>query len=249
MRSFRRNCSGQVLVLAALAIALIISSTMVYVFQMAEAQSLGHPSSSDDYVRTVKLSTRNLVIGSLADISYGGNTTTLGTNLERWCSFVENQYYLGKSHVSFALCERSPYSSGLRLFWGTAGFGVTSAKVDFSMGLTDETTEMSAVYSVNVTTSIYVSGVHQEYSPNWYAVNVTIHVNNEWEPALAKNFTVYHESETGWQNSGLLSGYYSEDFGNGTYRASFVCQNFVNDVSVRLYDWREIFVQANATCA
>ncbi len=250
MRSFRRNCRGQVLILAALAIALIISSTMVYVFQLAQATGSSRTFSSEDYFRIVQLGSRNLVIGSLAEISHGGSTEALETNLERWRSFVEDQYYLGECHLSFALYETPPYASGVRIFWGADGFGVTSAKVDFSMNLTDESAEVSLSYSVNVTTSLSISGmIIDPYLPGLQKVQMTIYVYNEGEYALANNFTVYYYSGGIWNDAGLLPSYILEDYGDGKYVASFDMglQSQV-DISVQCYDLRDIFVSANATC-
>ena len=72
-------------------------------------------------------------------------------SFERWCSFVESQYYYGKCVLGFNLCETSPYSSGVWVSWGTDGSGVTSCKADFSMNLTNEGTEITVDYAVNVT--------------------------------------------------------------------------------------------------
>jgi len=249
MRKFRRNRSGQVLIITALAIAFIISSTIVYVYQTSRVSGREHPFSPQDYVRIVKLGSRNLVIGSLANISYGGDNQTLETNLERWCSFVESQYYFGECRLSFSLCETSPYSSGLRIFWGEDGSGVTSAKTDFSMNLTDGGTEMTVAYPINVTTSLSIAGTYQRYSRFFDIITVTISLHNEGEPALVKNLTVYYEAGGVWNDAGALDNYSLEDFGNGTYRASFLYLRWwTYRVLVVCYDQREIYVQAITTC-
>ena len=245
MRGFRRNRSGQVLILAALAIAFIISSTIVYTYQNSRALHVEQPFSTEDTVRIVKSGSRNLIIGSLANISYGGDSGILNSNLDRWSSFVESQYYLGHCILSYELCEASPYSAGLWVSWEDEGSGVTSAKVDFSMNLTDGGTEISVNYPVNVTSSLSVSGTYSVISPFSRDVNMVIHVSNEGEPALTKNLTVYYQTGFGWFDAGELSSYSLTDYGNGTYSVSFTVPWFWNRwVSVEIYDAREIFVQA-----
>jgi len=251
MRRLRRNNSGQVLILAALAIAFIISSVMVYVYQTSRGLSMERSSMMNGFVRNVKLGSRNLVTGSLANISWGGSNETLNSNLQRWESFVESNYYLGESAFSFELCEDYPYSSGLRIFWGTNGFGVSSAKVDFSLNLTDESGELTTRYSVNVTTHIVINATSQWIS-GVHLINVTIRVFNEGFPALCENLTVYYRDGWGnWQEAGPSNLYTLEDYGNGTYVARFVVgpprvEN--REIRVECFDQREIYVEATTTC-
>jgi len=251
MRRLRRNNSGQVLILAALAIAFIISSVMVYVYQTSRSLSMERPSIMDGFIRNIKLGSRNLVIGSLANISSGGSNEILSNNLQRWESFVESHYYLGESAFSFGLCEDSPYSSGVRIFWGTNGFGVSSAKVDFSLNLSDEGGELTTGYSVNVTTYITISATSQWIS-EVHLINVTINVFNEGFPALCKNLSVYYRDELGnWLEAGPSNSYSLEDYGNGTYLARFTVgpprvEN--REIRVECFDQREIYVEATTTC-
>ena len=251
MRRLRKNRSGQVLILTALAIAFIISSVMVYVYQTSRNLNDERSSMLNGFVRNIKLGSRNLVIGSLANISWGGSNETLGDNLQRWGVFLESHYYLGECSFGFELCEDYPYSSGLWIFWGTDGFGVSSAKVDCSLNLTDENGELTAVYSVNVTSHILVNATSR-WLLGLHQINVTIHVFNEGSPALCKNLTVYYQDKLGnWHEAGLLDSYFLEDYGNGTYVARFIVgpprvEN--RGIRVECFDQREIYVEAITTC-
>jgi len=249
MKKLRNNCSGQVLILSAMAIAFIIISTIVYVYTTSQPL----PSADDSYeaaafIRNVKLGSRNMMIGCLANISHGGSPSVLEANLERWRNFVEELYYLGGCDFNFTLCEDGPYSSGVWISWGTSGSGVTSAKSDFLMNLTDRNVEVTVDYSINITTSISVSAV-SKWQSGYQEINVTIHVENEGEPALAKNITVYYQTKFGdWRDAGLLEDYLLEDFGNGTYIGHFtVFAPRVDNsgIMVKCYDRREIYVQAS----
>lgn len=249
MRKIKSNRSGQVLILAALAIAFIISSVMVYVYQTSRSLSMERPLMLDSFVRNVKIGTRNLVIGSLANISTGGSNETLEDNLERWESFLEARYYLGECSFSFEPWEDDPYSSGIRIFWGTDGLGVSSAKADFSLNLTDENGEMSVRFSLNITSHILISAISRWTSPpGRHGINVTIHLLNEDSPALAENITIYYRDKFGaWHNAGLLDSYVLEDYGNGTYVARFtvgVPRVENREIRVEVFDQREIYIEA-----
>ena len=244
MRRLRRNRSGQVLIIAALAIAFLISSTIVYTYQTSRVANTDQPFTVQDFVRNVKLGSRNLIIGSLANVSRGGNNETLDANLNRWSSFVKSQYYLGQCILGYELCEVSPYSSGLWILWGEDGSGVTGAKVDFSMALTDGGTDMSVNYPENITSSLSISGTYTGNVTFGYNVSMIIHVRNEGEPALAKNLTVFYQTLSGWLEAGQLGSYSLNDYGNGTYSVSFtILESWTSWVSVNVYDEREISVQ------
>jgi len=249
MRKIKKNGSAQVLILAALAIALIISSTQLYVFQLSQVSSGGNPFSPQDFVRIVKLGSRNLMIGLLANISHGGNSQALENSLERWASFVEGNYHFGESSLKSDLCVNTPYSSGLWISWEESGSGVTSVKADFHMNLTSKDVTMNVDYSVNITTYIFISGTSTYVNATHKRINVKSTLCNEGAYALVKNLTVYYRMSTDWLNAGLIDGYSLEDFGNGTYRSSFVIESLDPvEILVQSYDRRDIFVRANATC-
>ena len=249
MRRIRRDRSGQVLILAALAIAFMISSVMIYVYQTSGSLEADRPFMLDSFVRNVKIGTRNLMIGSLANVSAGGSNETLRNNLERWESFLEARYYLGECSFSFELWEDNSYSSGIRLFWGENGLGVSSAKADFSLNLTDGNGEMSMRFSFNITSHLIISAVSKwKPPPGEQQINVTIHLFNEGSPALAGNITVYYKDKSGeWNDAGLLDSYVLDDYGNGTYIASFRVPPPPVDnreIRVEVYDQREIYIEA-----
>lgn len=251
MKKLRKNSSGQVLILSALAIAFIILSVMVYVYQTSMSLSENRPNSLKSFLRNVKLESLNLVIGSLANISWGGSGDVLRYNFDRWGSFIESHYYLGECSFSFELYEDGLYSSGIRIFWGTDGFGVSSARVDCSLNLTDENGKITTEYSVNVTSSIKINAT-SKWTLSLHQINVTINVSNEDSPALCKNLTVLYKDYVGnWQQANLLSSYILEDYGNGTYIARFTVgpprvEN--REILVKCFDQREIRVEASTRC-
>ena len=248
-----RNNSGQVLLITALAIALIISSLMLYVYETSQSVSYADRSLRlNGFIRNVKIGSRNLVIGSLANISIGGENETLRINLQRWRSFVESHYYAGKCSLSYELCEDSPYSSGVWIYWGTEGLGVSSAEVDFSLSLSDNSGGADVAYSINITTHIEISAV-SKWILGSHLVNVTIHLFNEGSPALCRNITVYYKTPAGkWRDASTSNDYLLKDYGNGTYVARFTIsgQPIVHnrEIMVECFDRRDIFVKAVTRC-
>ena len=248
-----RNNSGQVLLIAALAIAFTISSLMLYVYETSQSVSSADRSLGlNGFIRNVKMGSRNLVVGSLTNISSGGENKTLRINLQRWRSFAESHYYAGKCSLSYELCEDSPYSSGLWMYWGTDGLGISSAEVDFLLSLSDNSGEVDVAYSINITTHIEISAV-SKWILGSYLVNVTIHLFNEGSPALCRNITVYYKTFSGiWRDASTSDDYLLKDYGNGTYIARFTISGqprvYNREIMVECFDRRDIFVKAVTRC-
>ena len=128
---------------------------------------------------------------------------------------------MGKCHLSYELCEDSPYSSGLGVYWGRNSLDVSSAKINFSLSLSGNSGEAHAVYSVNITTHIEINAV-SKWIPRLHLVNVTIHLFNEGSPALCRNITVYYKTASGkWRDASTNDDYLLKDYGNGTYITQF----------------------------
>ena len=245
-----RRCSGQILVLAILVVSLILLSTQLYIHEVGRSLE-GHQSIRvNDFVLAVKLGSKHMVIGSLANISMGGDYSTIFVNLEGWASFIEGLYQFGKPVLNFTLRNTLPYTNGTRLSWGTDGYGVSSAYVAFNFSLSDRQVNVQLPYAVNVTTSLVLEAVYRTLQGSLKQVNVTCNVLNEGNPALAENVTVLYEDSGSWLRADEQSGYTFTDYGNGTYLISFevdILEENVN-VSAQVYDLRGIYVQANVTC-
>jgi hypothetical protein len=80
-------------------------------------------------------------------------------------------------------------------------------------------------------------------------VNVTLRVFNEAVPALARQVTVYYKISNNWFIPDESNNFRLQNYGNGTYVASFTAAfpTAEVEVSTRLLDNRDIFVQANVT--
>jgi len=247
----RKGNSGQILLIAAFIMASLLLSAQLYILEVGKISGEAESDSLNDFVLGIKLGSRHVVIGSLANISNGGQGSTLATNLQKWSSLVSGQYQFGKNILNYTLRETAPYSSGTWMCWGTSGLGISSACADFAYKLSDREANINQSYFMNITTTLLIESSHQTVSGNVKQVNVTLNLFNEAEPASARQITVYYKVLDAWQIPDETNNYTILNYGNGTCLASFVAsipsQNV--EVSAHLVDQRGIYVQANATSA
>ncbi len=247
----KRQKSGQVIIIAVLAMALILLSTQIYVFNVDTPTFSPNSDSLSDYLAALKLGSRNVVAGSLANISNGGANSILAVNLDRWETLVNSQNQFGRSTLTYEKGETSPYSSGIWLSWGTQGNGVSSSTVNFSFSLSDYEVDADLSYAANVTTRLSIQGTYQTIGIIQKRVTVTINVYNEGSSVLATQITVFYRELGTWMEPTDLNNYVLTDYGNGTYLASFdtYVPMLTVDVSVHAVDGRGILAQADTTCA
>jgi hypothetical protein len=246
---FRAKSSGQLLIVAALAIAILIASTTMYVYELTEEKQAPQDTAIGEVVLAIKTGLRNTVISALANASKGGEKTVLAKNLERLSSAYRRVYQYGICQISYKLLNSSEYESGIKLSWTNSGLGVSSAHVAFTLKIFGLTSNITVDDAVNVTTAIIIGGYYTVNGDGGTKrVSLTCHVLNEEKPAQAKNITIYYEEFGVWIPVSDLSFI---EWGNGTYTLSFTVTNASETVhvSVHLTDARNIFVMANATCS
>ena len=247
-RKFRANSSGQLLIVAALAIAIIISSTTIYVYELSKETNSGENRSISDLILASKQSTKNTMISSLVNISKGGQKGVLEANLNSLSQVFRNLHQLGMCHLSFTLINDSRYDSGVCLSWNTTGSGVSSACANFTLKEQSTAENLAIDYAVNITTTIAINGSYTTLAGEEKLVNLTCQVFNEEKPALAKNITLFYENLGSWIPINSSNNLSTVDYGNGTYLVSFtVSTSTPVHVSTHVYDLRDVFVQANMT--
>lgn len=245
----RRGKSGQILLIAAFLAASLLLSAELYVFDVGRFSGEVESVSLSDFVLAVKLGSRHVVVGSLANVSNGGSGSVLELNLQGWASVVGEWYQFGKGVLNYTLMDAAPYSSGVWLYWGTGGYGVSSAYASFTHQLSGQGITADQSYSMNITSSVFVESVFQRIGGNRKRVNVTVDALNEAEPALAEQLVIYYRLLGVWVTPGAGSGYTLFDYGNGTYLASFevIIPAITVEISTHVVDGRGIYVSANAT--
>lgn len=249
-RKLRANSSGQLLIVAALAIAIIISSTTIYVYELGNETSTISNYSTSDFILALKQCIRNAVISSLANASVSGEKTVLKTNLGILSQTLQSLHQSQTYYLSSITLNNSNYESGVWLSWNTNDFGVSSAFANSTLKVYGMTGNITADWFFNITTAVVINGFYTELQGSDKFVNLTCHVLNEGRPALAKNISVFYEDLGIWipVDSSSLS---VVDDGNGTYSIFFTVNTSSEavPVSIHIYDLRSIYVQANTTCS
>ncbi|MGD8506841.1 MAG: hypothetical protein PVF15_09300 [Candidatus Bathyarchaeota archaeon] len=246
-----KETSGQVLLIAAFIMALLLLSAELYIFDVGRIMVEVESDSLNDFVLAVRLGSRHVVVGSLANISNGGSSSVLEWNLQNWTSLIDEQYQFGKSVLNYTLREAAPYSSGIWIDWGTTGSGVSSVSVNLAYKLLGREVNLNQSYSLNVTTTLLIESTYRQAQGDDKEINVTINVLNDEKPALAKQITVYYKDQlNNWVIPDTANNNYTIiDLGNSTYLASFIANIPAQDVeiSTHVLDQRAIYVQASAT--
>ena len=229
--------------------ASLLVSAQIYIVDTGKIMTETDSESLTDFIQGLKLGSRHVIVGSLANSTNGGAVGVLAANLQKWSYVLSRQYLFGKNVLSYTLYETSPYSSGIWMDWGTNGVGISSAYANFTYRLSDRETQIDQSYFINITAMVTVESHYRTLSGDIRQVNVTVNLRNEDEPALAKQITVYYRVSGGWQIPDAVNNYEMTDYGNGTYTASFIVDapGPTIEVSSHLIDERQILVQANVT--
>jgi hypothetical protein len=254
MRKFRRkskaNNSGQLLIIAALAIAILISATTVYVYELGNETNSTDTESLSDFILALKQSARNAMISSLANISKGGEKAVLAANLNELSRAIRSLRQFGICQLDYAVLNDSKYDSGVWFSWNASGFGVSSAYANFTLKVNGMGTNLTLGYNLNMTTSVTINGYCTQLSDNEVIVNLTCRVYSDEDNALAKNISLSYENLGSWIPINSSNNLFMIDYGNGTYAISFTINAPVDSVHVSadIYDTHHIFVQADTTC-
>lgn len=240
---------GQVLIIAALAIALTVLSTQVYVYRLSRTEVESEYDLVNDYVIGLELGTKHVIKASLISISQGGNTFELSSNLDRWESLVGGDYRFGRCDIDYTLYNQRGYSDGIWLDWGTDGVGISSTYVDFVLNLSGRNVEVDWSLGYNASTVIINSGSWtQGAGANNKVVNGVFDLLNEGSPALVDSVIITY-NRGNWREASSLPDYSLTDCGNGTYQYAFTAQVTGSEIEVRIqvYDKKGVFVEAEAT--
>jgi hypothetical protein len=246
----KRDKSGQLLIVAALAIAVLISSTTVYVYNLSKEDSNTDAPSISDLILALTQSTKNAVISSLANVSNGGAKSSLSTNLDELSKTFRSIRNSGTCNLASTVYNDSGYSFGTRLSWNDSGIGASSAFANFTLQVYGLASKATTKYSANVTTTLAVNGSYTISGGTEKNVSLTCKVYNEAQQALARNLTVFYYDGGSWTQVNASNNLSIVDYGDGTYLVSFtVSATDPVQTSVHLTDLRNIFVRANATCS
>jgi hypothetical protein len=138
----------------------------------------------------------------------------------------------------------------MEISWGSNGLGISSVYVSLSLNVSGSSLRYYSEYAVNVTAALTIEGSFTG-NESEKSVNATCTVYNEEGFALAKGITLLYQNETDgpWMPVNPLDNLNTIDYGNGTYFLSFnVYAQNVLEISAQVFDSRDIFVMASASC-
>jgi len=241
-----RSKRGQVLIVAAFAISVILLSANVYIFSNSRIDASPGYRTLTDYAQHMRVGSIHVVTASLVNVSNGGATSNLGENLARWESFTGGDYRFGVVDLNATFGSQAPYSDGVWLDWGTSGVGVSGAYVDFTLNISGRGAEIDWAFPVNRTSEIRASGSYAVFLGDQKNVTVTLNVLNEGSPALTQSATIEFFRSGVWNDASLEGDYGMMDYGNGTYEFAFSADvpGSQVEIRVRVIDMRGVFVEA-----
>jgi hypothetical protein len=244
-----RKNSGQVLIVTSLVVILLLMSTVICVTEIQKNNPIYYEDANRDLI-TIKQAAANTIISALANISNGGNSSVILSDLNRLKSVVLNNSYNSLIDLGFFPSDMAPYSDGVWVSWGSAGVGVSSVSVNFVMNASGISSNYYNEYVINRTSSIEIEGLNT-VNATTRTITVSCTVFNEDVPALAENLTIYYQQDSPaiWVK---LSSPNTINYGNGTYTTTFTVAKQLTanllPISIGCQDVRGITVWANATC-
>lgn len=249
-KTFGANSSGQLLIVAALAIAILIASTSIYVYELAAESQNVESSPTAELALALKTGLRNAVVSALANITAGGQKTALAKNLDMLAGAYMRLQPQQPCQIRYTLLDGGGYEDGVKISWSSLGLGVSSAHVLYTLKIFEPKSSLVINGAINVTTTLMVEGYYRaNENKSIKTVNLTCRIFNENKPAAAKQAAVYWEQTPEvWLP---VQNPYIVDCGSGTYLISFTVATSSDAVrvSVQMADARNIFVVANATCS
>jgi len=248
----RRKNSGQVLIVVALVITMLLLSTALYIADAQKSQ-LKYTSESDLYLPFYKQGLRHTMISALVNISNGGDSGVLESNLNLFNAFTREHSYDAFFTSAFTLHNTSPYVNGVWTTQNSSGTAITSAHTSFSVNSSGTSKTYSSEYDIEVTSRLEVSGEYQLIQETEKQVQLTCNLSTEGQPALAEGFTFSYEKDGSLdiENWIMVEAPTIIDGGDGTYTISFTAitdqRNNPVLVWVSCQDQRDIMLQTLVT--
>jgi len=248
-RGFRNNNSGQVIVVTALMVALVLLSSAIFVIG-TEKDVPTATNSANSFFSAYQQAARNTLISALANLTNSGNTGVLAADFSQLESAIAANSYQSILQMNFVPLNEAPYQNGFYVSWGTNGQGISSACVTCEINSTGTDSTSNLETTIEATSQVDLSGTYIQLDNNSMQINLTISLSNDGLPALAETISLNSENANRAWISVLPPSI--TDFGNGTYTTSFTEQTdqlfFPLQVSAVCQDQRGIVTMANTTC-
>jgi hypothetical protein len=245
---FRANKSGQVIIVSALLVALVLLATALYVIEVGKQVPMAdasEPNISYDYEQ----SARSTLISALANASGSGSPDVLCIDLAELRTVILTNSYQALLTMNYQTLNSSGYQNGLWIYRGAEGKGISSSYASFAFTSSSPSATSTQEYTLNVTSAMQLSGSYQQLNETIRQVHLTINLSNEDKPALMHNFAVSYQNATEWV---IVDSPTTFGFGDGAYSVTFNAESTQPSdplvISLVCQDARGIFVGANLTC-
>jgi hypothetical protein len=246
-RSLGKDNSGQVIIVSALLVAMLLLSTALYVVETTKQVPTVKADDALSFVE-YKQATRSTLISALANITVGGDRNVLAADFSVLESALQAHSYSSILTFTYTPLNSGFYQDGLWIAWGNAGIGVSSTFVDFEFGSSSLSSSATLQYAVNVTSQVILYGSFTQENDT-KIVNLSVNFSNEGKPALVNSLTFQYLNGTASvpvENPEIVS------HGDGSYTASFTVPSAAEihslTVSLLCRDQRGISTGANYTC-
>jgi hypothetical protein len=217
----RRANQGQVLIVAALVIVIMLLSTAIYIADIQKSQ-LKAQAETGLNLPFYKQGIQHTMQSALANISSGGDTDVLQTNIDSFNTFmVETSFnFFFTSQATYR--ATGGYYNGVLQVQNQTGTAIISAYATFNVASTGTKEQTQSNFDMNVTSMIQTSGTYSQ-DGNSKHVQLTCKVSNEGQPALARNFGVSFENDGSLdtENWTTVEAPTITDHGDGSYTITF----------------------------
>ena len=184
--NFKSDKSGQVIIVTALLVSALLLSTALYVIEVGKEVPTIDASQSDVF-SVYKQSTTGTMISALANASSGGNLNVLGVDLDALKTVILSNSYQALLTMDYSTLNSNSYQNGLLVSWGANGFGISSAYSSFVFASSSPTATSNLEYTLNVTSTVNLSGIYRQIDDTTKQVTLTYTVQNEGKAALTQN--------------------------------------------------------------
>lgn len=226
-----------------------ILSTVAYVTQII-SQTPKVPANEHNQFEEYRHNLRNTLISSLSNITNKGNDQILGTNINKLNTIMRTYFYQSIFQIDYTLENVAPYQNGVWLSWDQNNYGVSAIATAFIIKSMETIKISNYQDSIMIITEVRMTGNYNQLDNNTKQVKLLINLENEGEPALARNMVFFYQKNSEWIQADTVS---ITNFGDGTYNASFIAPlDQISDplnVSIQCVDERGITVETTTRCA
>ncbi len=208
------------------------------------------PANEHNKFEEYRQNLRNALISSLSNITNKGNDQVLNTNIDKLNTVMRNYFYQSIFQIDYTLENVAPYQKGVWISWEQNNYGVSAVATAFSMKSTETIRTSNYQDSIMIITEVRMTGNYSQLDSTTKQANLLISLENEGEPALARNMVFFYQKNNEWIQPDTIN---MTGFGDGTYNVSFIAQldqpSDQLDVSIQCIDERGITVKTTTRCA